>query len=133
AGLAMRHASRPASVALASIVDRVIDTLALILITFAGIVWVSTSSPALAVVVKATAFLVPLGLVGCAALWWALKRYKSGRYFKQLAESLEALLCHPGRLIGALLMSMLIQSVLVMVNAYLGLAVGVDCGLGAWF
>lgn len=133
AGFAMRASSRPAAVALASVVDRAIDTLALLAIAAAGVVWASVKSPSVNVVLAATAIVAGLGAVVAAALWWILKRGKWGRYISQVIDSLDVLVRRPGRLAAALAISVLIQSVLVLVNAYLGRAVGVECSISAWF
>ena len=132
AGIAINGSARPASIMVSGVVDRVIDTAALVILTVVGFAWIGGRSATAEVVLWGGLALVTVGAGASAAALTFLKR--SGN--KRLAgfrDAAQVLVDQPGLVARALVLSVLIQGVLVTTNAYIGSTVGVDSSLAAWF
>jgi uncharacterized membrane protein YbhN (UPF0104 family) len=129
-----RQSARPAAVAIASLVDRLIDSAALVALSFVGLL--SIAGPADAAR-RAFIAVVITGVLGAAALAAVyaivMKRAKGGGVLGKVRDALELLVRRPGAVIGAFLMSAAIQSAFILVNERLGRAVGVTVATPVWF
>ena len=132
-GMVVRQSTRPAAVALASLVDRIIDSATLLLLALAGLM--AIGAPAedarrafVAVLVTAT-----VGLAALVGVYWFLKRRSHGKRISQIQQAIDLLKRRPLAVAGAFLMSIAIQASFILVNAQLGLAVGVRTSMAVWF
>lgn len=136
--LAGRVIGRTESAIFAGLADRGIDVLALGLLVGTGGLLTGRhvggwSTPLL--VLLALAGLVLAGLLGRVVLRRPLRSWPS-RIRGRLARSLVAmrrLARRPATAFVVLGLSLLIQSTFVLLNAWIGRALGVDVGLGVWF
>jgi hypothetical protein len=132
AGVAINDSGRPAVIVVTSIVDRMVDTAALVVLTFMGFVWLGGGSPAVAPILWGSLALVAASVAGSAAVLSFLKRSGNPR-LAGLRSASQVLHERPGLVARALLLSVLIQGVLLSVNAYIGSIVGVHAPYAAWF
>lgn len=119
-------------VALASVADRLIDTFTVVVLVaialpLAGI------PPALAGVISRAAWWVlggaaAVGVIGVIAV--ALRRTALS---KKIAQAWEEVHARRFALVGAAMISLIVQSAFVMTNVWLARQVGVTTGLAAWF
>lgn len=136
--LAGRVIGRTESAIFAGLADRGIDVLALGLLVGAGGLLTGREiggwSPPL-LVGLALAGLVVAALVIRSVLRRPLRAWPA-RFRGRIARSLVAmrrLARRPGTALAVLALSLLIQSGFVLLNAWIGYALGVDVGLGVWF
>lgn len=132
-GVVYRQSSRPAAVALASLVDRVIDSAALVSLAFLGLITIGGPARDARRAFLAVAI---TGVVGVAALVGAyilLKGRLSHERTRQVREAVDLLLNRPLVVAGAFLLSAAIQSSFILVNRQLGQAVGVEVPTAVWF
>jgi uncharacterized membrane protein YbhN (UPF0104 family) len=120
------------------IVDRLIDTLTLVVLMFVGAtlahgalpgVWAAGLRTALVIGVVGAALFVPLAWRRPLAKWPKRLRRHIGRSLvalRRLARS-------PAQALGAAALSMVIQTSFVLVNAALGRRLGIAVPLAAWF
>lgn len=136
--MAGRATSRPEAALLGGAMDRLTDTAALALLAGAGALTAGSAHGSALVRTVSVALLAGLGsgvlLVGLAgrrplARWPARLRRPVGRTLVGVRH----LRRHPGLALRGLVLSLLIQSGFVMLNAGLGRAIGVEVVLGAWF
>lgn len=132
AGVAINDSGRPAAIVVTSIVDRMVDTAALVVLTFAGFIWMGGGSATVAAILWGSLALVAAGVAGSVAVIAFLKRSSNPRLASVRSAS-QVLLEQPGLVAGALLLSILIQGVLLSMNAYMGSIVGVHATYAAWF
>jgi uncharacterized membrane protein YbhN (UPF0104 family) len=131
AGVAISGSQHSGGIMLSSVVDRIVDTAALMILALAGFAWIGGRS-ATAGVILLGGFAVSLG--GIAVLLAAnlvLKRTRNVR-LAGIRSAFDMLLTHPGLIARALVMSMAIQGTLIAMNAYIGRSVGVDSSFAAW-
>jgi len=138
AALAARALGRPEAVVLGSLADRLIDTAALGLLIAGGVAfagaevagWARPLTGMAVLVVIGTGFLVlPLVLRRPLARWPLRFRRRIGRALVALRH----LGRRPRAAVLALALSLIMQSVFVVVSARLGHAVGADAPLWVWF
>jgi uncharacterized membrane protein YbhN (UPF0104 family) len=129
---------RPEAAILGGITDRLIDIGTLIGLTTAGVItsrsvlpgWGAEAMTALLVVTTAAMGLfVPLALRRPLARWPKRIRRPVGRSLVALRHLSRS----PYRALAAFSLSLFIQSTFVMINAWIGRAVGVDAPLSIWF
>ena len=132
ATLAVRWSSRPAVVALASVIDRLVDATALMLLAMAGVLWVGARSAAVRPVLLASFSLAALGvaILGCAR--WILRKSARDGFAGQLIQALDVLVQRPVLVGGTLCFSVLLQGAILAFIVFLGGVVGVNCMVGAW-
>ena len=131
AGVAINGSQQSSAIMLTSIVDRLVDTAALMIIATLGFAYIGGQT--------ATAGIVLLGgfvvsIAGIAALLIAnavLKRARDVR-LAGIRAAFEMLLAHPGLIVRALVLSVLVQGSLITTNAYIGASVGVEASFAAW-
>jgi glycosyltransferase 2 family protein len=133
AGVTARHASRPALVVLASLIDRIVDSFGLVSIAFVGLLLIGGQSREawhLVVVV----FLV--GLVGALAVYGGYRYVRARpthRRFVQLIEAIDLMACRPGLVVLALIISIAVQAAFILINVTIGRAVGMTAPVAVWF
>lgn len=131
AGWIIRRTHEKESVAVASLADRGIDLVSLLVLATAGALGIGqlTGTGGRVIAIVATVLVVAglCGLTLAHARDWA----PTG-IVRRLLEALRALARQPGRLVGALALSLAVQLGFVMINAWLGEAAGVRPGLAAW-
>lgn len=132
AGVAIRTSSRPAAIMVTSVIDRVVDTVALMLLASGGFLWIGGRSTAAGTVLAGSVVVAGVGVAAAAVVWWIVKRSGTAR-MSAIRDAFEVLIRRPGLVMRVLLMSVLVQGALLAVNAYIGTSVGVECSLAAWF
>lgn len=142
AGLVYRHAHDRSSLAMGSVADRLLDTLGLAILAAAG-AWVAfgqadAGGPA----PRVLAALAIASAVGAILACFLAARLPPGvvrgdgriaRLLNKLLAAAGELARRPGRLLLALVASMVIQSAFVGVNAAFAAAAGLKVSLAAWF
>jgi glycosyltransferase 2 family protein len=132
AGLVFRKASRPALVAVASLVDRVIDSAGLVLLAAAGMAIVGASPDGATELLAAAAAMAAAGGVAVVCAYRFLrKRSRSGRV-RQILDAVDFVVSRPWHAAGALVASVAIQATFIAINVSLGRAVGVTAPFAAW-
>lgn len=132
-GVVFRQSTRPAAVALASLVDRVIDSVALLLLSLVGLIAISGPSRDARRAFFAVIIAAVLGLLLLAGAYLVLRKRASFERMAQLREAIDLLLRRPGAVAGAFLMSASVQTAFILVNEQLGRAVGVGVPVAVWF
>lgn len=124
--------NRRALVLVASLVDRVVDSIALLLLATASLFFIRGAT-------QSEWRLVEVGFIGAAifgvASFVAYRVVKSRQIAKigALVEAAELIARSPGRVLAALAISAGIQSAFILVNVSLGRAVGMRAPISAWF
>lgn len=131
AGVAIGGSGRPGAVVVTSIVDRMVDTAALLVLTFVGFIWIGGRSTMVEAVLWGGVGLVIAGVVGTAVALSTLKRSSNPR-LASIRDAAQVLMERPALIARALVLSTMIQGVLIATNAYIGYAVGVNISFGAW-
>ena len=132
AGVAINGSAQPSTIMVTGVVDRIVDSIALVVLALIGFFWIGGRSSAALVVLWAG---VAVSVVGVAALLLGqslVKRSGSAK-LAGLREAVEMLTSHPSLIARALLLSIVVQASLITANAYIGVSVGVESSLGAWF
>lgn len=137
-GLALRANDRKAVVVLGSVIDRLLDTLALGLwMCLGGLAAHRHQSLAQAgLVIAALALLLLGGMAASAALLrfgpqaW---RVRAARPLSALRDAASELKRRPQAALAALSLSLTVQGAFVLLNAQLGRACGIDLPLAAWY
>lgn len=138
AGLALRLSRSRSGLVLGSLADRLIDTLGLAGVAGIGALLLPTALDARsrAIFLGIAAIFAVLGIVGGAALTMLpiVRRlpFKRRRTLVKLRVALRTLWSNPGRLASALLLGMLLQILLVLLNAWLGDVVGIHISPVVW-
>lgn len=124
--------NRRALVLVASLIDRLIDSVALLLISAASLLFLRGAT-------QGAWHLVETGFIGAAVLgaglfvaYCVLKGRQIARV-DALVEAAELIARSPGRVVAALAISAGIQSAFILVNVSLGRAVGMRAPVSAWF
>jgi uncharacterized membrane protein YbhN (UPF0104 family) len=131
AGVALDGAARPEAIVLTGVVDRLVDSVALIVLALAGLLWIGAQSSAARVVLWGSVVVLGAGGAMVLAGHWILNRSRSSR-LAGIREAYRMLIKRPGLIARALILSVLVQGSLVAANAYLGASVGVASSFGAW-
>jgi len=138
AGLAMKLSRSKSGLLLGSLADRLIDTIGLAAVAGMGALLLPTALDARSrrIFVGVAVGLALLGLCLAAALvLLPVARRLSFRHRRLLVKIRQAVLALrrcPGRLASALLLGMLLQALLIVLNAWLGNAVGIHISLVVW-
>jgi uncharacterized protein (TIRG00374 family) len=138
AGLAMRLSRSRSALVLGSLADRLIDTVGLAGVAGIGALLLPTALDARSrtIFLGIASIFVLLGAGGAAAL--VLLRvvgrlsFKRRRTLVRMRQAVRTLGQRPGRLVSALLLGMLLQGLLVMLNAWLGDVVGIHISPVVW-
>lgn len=132
-GVVYRRSQRPASVALASLVDRVIDSAALLFLAFLGLMILGAPAQDARRAFVAVLITGIFGLVVLVGAYAFLKKRWTDDRFNQVGNAVALLRQRPLALLGAFAMSAGIQTAFILVNEQLGLAVGVRAPTALWF
>jgi uncharacterized membrane protein YbhN (UPF0104 family) len=131
AGVAINGSTQASRIMLTSVVDRVIDTGALMLLALAGFIMIGGRSTAADVLLWGGAAASLLGAGVIVIGHKILARVKNER-IANLWSAVDILREHPSLIARALALSVLVQGTLVALNAYIGASVGVDTAFAAW-
>lgn len=131
AGVAVTGSAKPAAIIVTSIVDRIVDSVALLVLTFIGFVWIGGHSTTGALVLWGSLALLVVGF-GLLAVVLLLLRRTRGARLAGIRDASKVLVEQPGLIAQALLLSVAIQGSLISANAYIGVNVGVGSSFGAW-
>lgn len=138
AGLAMRLSRSKSGLLLGSLADRIIDTIGLTAVAGIGALLLPTALDARSrgIFAGVAVALALLGFCLAAALLLlpVVRRlpFKRRRLLVKIRQAVIALRRRPGRLASALLLGMLLQVLLIALNAWLGDAVGIHISLVVW-
>jgi uncharacterized membrane protein YbhN (UPF0104 family) len=134
AGSVFRQSTRPALVAVASLVDRIVDSVGLMLLAGGGLLLVGAPSQnASQILLAVVAIAVVGGLVLIAVYRFVKMRFANNRRVIQLIEAVDLTARRPGLVTLALLISVAVQATFIIVNMNLGRAIGMTAPLSAWF
>jgi uncharacterized membrane protein YbhN (UPF0104 family) len=131
ASVAIGESGRAAAIMVTSIVDRIVDTTALLILTMIGVLVMNSGSDVIATVVRGGIALFATGLVllGVALAWI---RTTTSTRLAGVREASRMVVEQPWLVVRALCLSVLIQGTFVWASAYIGRAVGVECSFSAW-
>ncbi len=129
----MRRVEAREAVAIASLADRLLDTLALLLLAcLGGLLSAEVGETARSALLLCGGLLIVCGLV-IAGLYLRLRRRAPEGVLGRVVAALGVLQRRPGVLLTALASSLAIQGSFVGLNWWLGTAAGVQCPVAAWF
>jgi uncharacterized membrane protein YbhN (UPF0104 family) len=138
AGLAFGQTRSRTGLVLGSLLDRLIDVMALAAVAGLGALLLPDRHGLLSPKVLlplAGAFVV--GIVALVALWVLAPArrlpFKVRRHLVRLRKAIRPVACRPQYVLAALALGVTLQSSLVLLNAWLGRACGLDCSLAVWF
>jgi hypothetical protein len=131
AGVAISGSARPAAIMVTSVVDRIVDTASLLILTLIGFLWIGGASAETSLVLWGAGAVFAVALVSTVLLLRWLRRTKNGR-FAAFRDAAEVILGQPWLIARALVLSIGVQVAFIATSAYLGRDVGVDCSFGAW-
>lgn len=138
ATLAARTTGRAAAVAVGSLTDRLLDVVTMGVLVGGGMLWAGGTLARAAPVWMAAGLLLVLA-IGLGVVRWLLRRPLArwpARLRRPLGRSLVAvrrLVRVPGAALLALALSLAMQSGFVLLQAWIGAAVGIVVPLGVWF
>ncbi len=120
-------------VALASIADRVVDTLTLLLLAAVALP-IAGMPPAIAGIVRSSGWWLVLVALGALLVTAAVVRFrKHAALLQKLVQIWVDVTAKPSALAGAAAISLLVQAAFVMTNVWLARQVGVATTMAAWF
>ncbi|MEQ1573511.1 MAG: lysylphosphatidylglycerol synthase transmembrane domain-containing protein [Vicinamibacterales bacterium] len=120
-------------VALASIADRVVDTLTLLLLAAVALP-IAGMPPAIAGIVRTSGWWLVLVALGALLVTAAVVRFrKHAALLQKLVQIWVDVTARPSALAGAAAISLLVQAAFVMTNVWLARQVGVATTMAAWF
>jgi glycosyltransferase 2 family protein len=132
AGVVFGQVDCQATVIVASLVDRLIDSVSLIVLAALGLLLVGGPSRSDWYLVAAG--IAALVLFGLAAVGVSrVPRIRTSSRGAQMIEATHLMVQNPGRVIAAFAISLCIQTAFIGVNVNLGRAVGMTAPLSAWF
>jgi len=140
AGLALKATDRKTALVVGSVVDRVADLTALLSVAtfgFATAPWAQERLGGAATLPLAAALIACGALGSWAALRFLLARVrrlprKLGKRLVEVARALDTMRRSPGRAVAGWCACLVIQTGFVLVNVYLGEAIGLDLELSLW-
>ena len=133
AGMIFRDSDSKARVALGSLTDRLLDTVALLLLAGLGAALTFGAQAFTGGPLPLVAAFVLLAVLGCALIAAVLPRIAKGGILAKLATALEEFRRRPGRLALCLTLSILIQAGFVGLNVALATASGLTVPTEAWY
>jgi uncharacterized membrane protein YbhN (UPF0104 family) len=132
AGAGARQSGRTMAVAVASVIDRLADTAALLLLAGAGILLVGARSEAAHQVFLAAVGVVVASVALATAGWMFLRTRAGDPRARQVLDALDVFVRRPSVVAGVFAISLAVQAMFIGINISLGRAVGVAAPLGAW-
>ena len=133
AGMILSRTKRPTLVVLASLVDRIVDSLALLCLAGIGLALVGDSSPNARHLLMAGAGVTTVFALLVLGGYRYVKARPVKPKFTQLMEAIDLMVQQPGRVGCAFLISIAVQTAFIIVNVNLGRAVGMAAPISAWF
>jgi glycosyltransferase 2 family protein len=134
AGSIFRHSTRPALVVVTSLVDRIVDSVVLILLAAAGLVLVGVPSQNAGEMLGAVAAIAAVGGVTLVGAYRYVKaRFRTNKRIAAVVEAVGLIVQRPCLVGLALLISVGIQVSFVIVSVNIGRAVGMTAPVSAWF
>jgi uncharacterized membrane protein YbhN (UPF0104 family) len=121
-----------ARVAAASVLDRVLDTLTLVVLIAVALP-IAGAPPAIAAIVDDMWIVPGVVVASIAAIVLAVRLPIVRRVAAKLAPAWTSLATRPAALASAVLISFVVQPAFVLTNVWLARQVGVGTGLAAWF
>ena len=137
AGMALRRSRSKAGLVLGSIVDRIQDVLGLAAVAGIGALLLPSALDAQSrsVFWMLAAVFAVVGIAGVAVLWlmpWRRVPMKVRRKVVRIRGAFRALSRRPGAMAGAFLLGMLLQTLQVVLNWWLGGLIGLSAPLQVW-
>lgn len=137
AGLALRLARNPSGVVIGSVVDRTLDVLGLATVAGLGVLFLPTAlDPRNRQVFWVLLLLLAVGGVAALALaaWFPARRmpWRIRRILVKVRRSGRAMARRPAHVALALVLGISLQLLLVFLNAWLGVACGIEIPVTAW-
>jgi uncharacterized membrane protein YbhN (UPF0104 family) len=127
----MTRVKQSESVAVASLVDRFIDLVALLLLAFVGLLWTGQSAASGGTALMIAAGVILAAALGLAGLYLYLRNRELSGVVARLVDALTTLR-RSWLPVWALMLSLIVQTTFVSINARLGEALGLHPGLAAW-
>lgn len=131
AGIVLGGLERPATVVVASIVDRAIDSVGLLTLAVIGLLLNPAFSLGWTVVAGIAGAAAALGIVSVIA-YAALKKRTTARTVRVI-EAVQLIVAHPQRVAAAFAISLGVQTAFILVNVSLGRSVGMAAPSSVWF
>ncbi|MGQ0734670.1 MAG: lysylphosphatidylglycerol synthase transmembrane domain-containing protein [Acidobacteriota bacterium] len=131
AGVAINGSTQSSTIMLTGVVDRIVDTAALMVLALAGFAWIGGRSTAGAVVLWGG---IAVSVAGAGVLFagHALLRRTHHARLTGIRNAFDVLMKHPALIVRAFLLSVFIQGMFVATIAYIGESVGVESSFAAW-
>jgi uncharacterized membrane protein YbhN (UPF0104 family) len=133
AALALRQTSHLATVAVASVADRIIDSAGLLLLSGIGVLLAGARSGRASEIVLLSAGAAAAAVAVGAPGYVYLRSRASSDRARRLLDAIDFIVKRPGLVGTALAISIGVQVTFILVNAGLGRAVGMDAPMAAWF
>jgi len=133
AGMIFRGSDSKTRVALGSLADRLLDTLALLFLAGLGATMILGAQAFASGPLPLVAAFVLLAVVACVLMAVILPRFSDGGLLGKVADTIGEFRRRPGRLIACLVLSTAIPAGFVGLNIALAHASGLDLPAAAWF
>jgi uncharacterized membrane protein YbhN (UPF0104 family) len=133
AGWLIRSIGAAESVAVASLADRGVDVAALLGLVGVGWLLLQPGDAMPVPAARPLAVAVAAGLTAGLVLAAALARTRRGGIAGRLGAAIRVLAGRPHVVVAALALSMAVQATFVLVNVWLGIAIGLQVPAAAWF
>ena len=129
----MRGSNASERIGVASVADRLIDCVALILLVAGGGLWAFQRNLPIAGPLVVVVGVFGAGIVVFFLLPFFLQKFSKSGIVQRVADGIIDLKKRPLRLLGCLTLSLLVQSTFVWLNILLGAAMGLNVPVHAWF
>jgi uncharacterized membrane protein YbhN (UPF0104 family) len=128
----MRGSERKARIAIGSVVDRLVDCAALVVLALIGAAWAANADASVGTILATTAAVLGGGtLVALAGAWFVARRAGNG-VAQKLALAAGELTRRPTRLALCCVLSLVVQGSFVALNAMIGAACGLNVEFAGW-
>lgn len=131
AGVAISGSRQGSAIMLSSVVDRIVDTAALMILALVGFAWMGARSSTAGVILIGGFVVSAGGIVVLLGAQAVLRRTQNVK-LAGMRAAFDVLLQEPLLIARALVLSVAIQGTLISTNAFIGDSVGVNTGLAAW-
>ena len=138
AGLALKMSRSPSGLLMGSLADRLIDTVGLAAVAGIGALLLPNALDQRSrVIFFGIAVVFAVLALAVLAVWFLLPvvrrvSFRRRRLLVKIRRAVDSLRRRPARLVAALLLGMLLQGLLVMLNAWLGNSVGIHISPVVW-
>ena len=129
------HGVSPTAATVASVIDRLIDTLTLLVLVAAGVL-VAGMPPALdtsAIGIRWTVVAAAVAALGGTAAFVVVKRRRGGRGAGMAGDLVAEVRTRTRAIVIAFCVTALVQSAFVLTNIWMAGALGLDVGVAPWF